>query len=309
MSASTSCATGRKYPLAMVCEVMRAPRSSVYAQTASEASGSAAAEERAVAKRKRGPKTPHSDEQVLVAIREAIAESPFHGEGHRKVRRYLRNGRWKMKIGRQRMLRLMRENALLAPVRRLHVHGSKAHDGQIITGCPNDLWGADGTTFWTEEQGLCWFFGTVDHFNSECVGWHVAKRGTRWAAIESLRNGVRGIYGAYGSEVAKGLALRHDWGSQYTSGDFGKELKFLGIADSPAYVAEPQTNGVAERFIKTLKEECIYMHRFKNVEEARRIIGQFIEKYNRLWMIERLDYRSPAQARADYLAENSGKAA
>lgn len=309
MSALRSATTGRKYPLAVACKVMHAPRSSVYAQTATELSSANGNERQVTARKKRGPKTPQSDEKVLAAIREAIAESPFHGEGHRKVRRYLRSGRWKMKVGRKRVLRLMRENALLAPVRRLHVHGSKAHDGQIITERPNDLWGTDGTTFWTEEDGLCWFFGTVDHFSSECVGGHVAKYGTRWAAIESLRNGVRKIYGAYGQGIAKGLALRHDWGPQYTSADFGKELKFLGIADSPAYVAEPQTNGVAERFMKTLKDECIYMHRFKNVEEAGRIIGEFIETYNRLWMIERLDYRSPEQAREDYLAANTKEAA
>jgi putative transposase len=64
-------------------------------------------------------------------------------------------------------------------------------------------------------------------------------------------------------------------------------------------VARPQCNGVIERFMRTLKEQCLYLERFQMLEEARRVIANFIERYNDEWLIERLDYRSPAQARAE----------
>jgi putative transposase len=54
-----------------------------------------------------------------------------------------------------------------------------------------------------------------------------------------------------------------------------------------------------ERFIRTLKEQCIYLHRFTSLAEAQRIIGEFIAQYNAEWIIERLGYRTPARARAD----------
>jgi putative transposase len=77
----------------------------------------------------------------------------------------------------------------------------------------------------------------------------------------------------------------------------------LGCAISPSYVGEPECNGVAERFMRTLKEQCIYLHQFASLEEAQRIIGEFIARYNAEWLIERLGHRTPAQARAEARAK------
>ncbi len=75
--------------------------------------------------------------------------------------------------------------------------------------------------------------------------------------------------------------------------------QWLGITISPSYVGEPECNGVAERFMRTLKEQCLYLHRFETLEQARAIIGEFIGRYNAEWLIERLGHRTPTQARAD----------
>ena len=71
---------------------------------------------------------------------------------------------------------------------------------------------------------------------------------------------------------------------------------------TPSYVGEPECNGVIERFMRTLKEQCLYLHRFQSLAEAHRIIGELITRYNTEWLIERLGHRTPAQARADALA-------
>jgi transposase InsO family protein len=131
------------------------------------------------------------------------------------------------------------------------------------------------------------------------VGWHVAKKGDRWAALEPIRQGVREHLGGYSRLIALGLGLRHDWGPQYTAHQFQGELTWLGIRSSPSYVGEPECNGVAERFIRTLKEECLYLHDFQCLEEAREVIAEFIERYNRGWILERHGYRSPLQVRED----------
>ena len=118
MSAERSPVTGRRYPLTQVCRVYRVSRSTLYdtaARTASSQGPPSA---------KRGPKTPASNETLVAAIRAVLAATPFHDEGHRKVRARLRQqGYW---VGRNRVLRLMRLHGLLAPQRARHRHGDPA---------------------------------------------------------------------------------------------------------------------------------------------------------------------------------------
>jgi hypothetical protein len=125
----------------------------------------------------------------------------------------------------------------------------------------------------------------------------------RWAALEPIRQGMTTAFGSIAPKVALGVALRHDWGSQYTANTFVNEIKCWGFTDTPAFVGEPECNGCAERFMRTLKEQCLYLHQFRDLEEAREIIGAFIARYNAEWIVERLGYRTPVQARRDALAE------
>jgi putative transposase len=203
--------TGRPYPLTLVCSVYRLARSTVY-----ERAGRGSAGGRQAEPRKRGPRTPLSDEALVEEIRTVLRDSSFLSEGHRKVRAHL--GRRGMRVGKNRVLRLMRENGLLAPVRKGHPRGDRSHSGTIRTQRPDELWGTDATRFWSEDDGWCWFFAAIDHCTDEIVGWHVAKEGDRWAALEPIRQGVQGHFGSYTPKIALGLGLRHDWGPQYTAG-------------------------------------------------------------------------------------------
>jgi len=58
------------------------------------------------------------------------------------------------------------------------------------------------------------------------------------------------------------------------------------------------SNGVVERFFRTLKEQAIYRRAFRNLEEVRQAVAEFVELYNEYWLIEKNGYRSPLQARA-----------
>ena len=158
-----------------------------------------------------------------------------------------------------------------------------------------------GTTY-TEADGWCWFFGAIDHYSDDIVGWHTAKLGDRWAALEPMRQGVRHAFGRFGKDVARGLRIRCDWGPQYIADAWINEVKWLGMTISPSYVGEPECNGVIERFMRTLKEQCLYLHQFQTLAEAQRLIAEFITRYNAEWLIERLGHRTPAAARAAALA-------
>ena len=146
-------------------------------------------------------------------------------------------------------------------------------------------------------DGWGWIFTAVEHWNAECVGWHVCKRGDRFAALQPISMGLAGLYGSTAAGAARGLALRMDHGSQYLSDHFTNQIKFWGIQPSYAFVAEPQTNGVAERFNRTLKEQIIHGRIYRNIAELRDAVRDFVELYNAQWIVEKNDYLSPAQAR------------
>ena len=194
-------ATDRAYPLTMVCETWQVARSSVYALRAQV--GGEPVQSRTLGKR--GPKTALSDEELAEEIRTVLKVSPFLGEGHQKVKaRLAAKG---IRTGKNRVLSLMRAHGLLAQVRRGHPRGDRSHSGRIRTERPDELWGTDASRFWTKSEGWCWFFAAVDHCASDVVGWHVAKKGDRWAALEPVRQGVRAHIGGFGKAIALGARL------------------------------------------------------------------------------------------------------
>jgi transposase InsO family protein len=86
------------------------------------------------------------------------------------------------------------------------------------------------------------------------------------------------------------------------SDDFQAELRFLGVTSSPAFVRAPEGNGVAERFIRTLKEQLVWVRTFQTVEELRQALLDWVHLYHEQWLIERHGFRSPEQVRRDFLA-------
>jgi putative transposase len=290
MSRTVSQASGRPYGLAAVCRAWGLARSGVYRRRTAAASSPP---------RRRGPVGPMPDAGLVAAIRAVLAASPFHGEGHRKVWARLRHGG--VRTSRRRVLRLMREHGLLAPTRVGASRGPRSHDGTIIPEAVDVMWGTDLTTTVTGE-GQAAVFVAVDHFSADCVGIHAALRATRFEALEPLRQGVRRHFGGFAEGIASGLAVRHDHGSQYMSDDFQKELRFLGVESSPAFVRAPEGNGCAERFIRTLKENLLWVPTFGTVAELRRALLEFRETYNSTWLIGRHGFRPPNAVRQDQLS-------
>jgi transposase InsO family protein len=64
-------------------------------------------------------------------------------------------------------------------------------------------------------------------------------------------------------------------------------------------VRQPEGNGVAERFIRTLKENLLWVKTFDTIEELRAALVEFATRYNETWLVARHGYRTPAQVRAD----------
>jgi transposase InsO family protein len=285
MNPTSSAFTGKPYGVAQVCRVFEVARSTLYWRRKPLASSA----------RRRGPQGFFTDAALVERIKAVLTESPLTGEGYRKVWAMLRDQG--VRTSKERTLRLMRENVLLAVKRPGKPHGPKAHNGTIRTGRVDEMWGTDMTTTVTLSEGNVSIFFAIDHCSLELVGIHAARRGTRFEALEPIRQGMRHSFGAFGKDVAAGLTLRHDHGSQFISEEYQGEIAFLGIKDSPSYVREPQCNGIAERFVRVLKENLLWVCRFQTVEDLREGLLVFKEIYNRQWRIGRYGYRTPHQVR------------
>lgn len=290
MSAAISPSTGRSYGVQRVCRVWAVARSSFYAVAERSSRRSPA---------RRGPVPPVDEARLLAAIQADLAQSPFQGEGHRKVWARLRYGLG-LPVGRNRVLRLMRENRLLSPSRRPS-RPANDHDGTILTDAPDVLWGTDASMVQTVEDGRVWIFAALDHFNSEVIGHYVSTDGSRFSALEPISQAVTERFGGVGADVARGVSVRADNGPQYTAQHFTRQVKHWGLTMSYAYPYQPECNGVAERFFRTLKEQAIFGRVFRTAAEVRAAVSAFVERYNAFWRLERLGYQSPLDYRSRHL--------
>ena len=300
MAEATSPASGRRYGVARVCRAWAVPRSSFYAAREPGTGGAAKPV-------RRGPQPAVPDDALLAAIENDLERSPWTGEGHRKVWARLRaiDG---IRVSRKRVLRLMREHALLSP-HRARPWPDAAHDRHIVTEAPDVMWATDATQVTTVQDGKVWLFGVAEHWNAELLGWHVAKRGTRFEAIQAVGMAVHRRFGHLGAGAARGLALRHDHGSNFMSDAFQKQIRFWGVAPSYAFVGEPETNGVIERLFRTLKEQVVHGRIFQTIDEVRDAVRAFVARYNAEWLIEKNGHRSQDAMRAAWYDQTFRRAA
>jgi len=119
----------------------------------------------------------------------------------------------------------------------------------------------------------------------------------RWAAADLLRELTAERFGSVEQAVAAGLALRYDGGPCFRSDHYQGEIDHLGIARSPAFHYEPETNGCAEKATQTLKEQVLRIERFDTLEQLRARVRRFAADYNEHWLLERHRYRTPTQTR------------
>jgi putative transposase len=163
----------------------------------------------------------------------------------------------------------------------------------------------DGAKVFTLEEGWGCSFFAVEHWNAEWMRWYVCKQGSRFAALEPISQGMMATVGAVTADAGRGLSLRQGCSTQYLSDHFKNQMKQWGINPSFGFIEQPQTNGVAERFIRTLKEQVIYCLVFQNLCEVREVVRRFGNTYNREWLVEKNNFKSPRQAMAQWRVQAS----
>lgn len=283
--------TGKRYPVRMILRVAEYSSAAYYGHL------------RYRQAQKRGPKTSLSDEDLALEIKATMDAIPFHGTGYKKIHgRMSRNLKKKgHSVSKNRVLRIMKERNMLNKPSG-GTGSSRVHDGTLITDAPNVMWGTDGKKFFTRRDGWCWLFDVIDHFNSEVIGYNVVKYGDRYEATRAVQNAVVHRFGAIEKGIAQGIVMRNDRGSQYISDFYRNSMTHLGIELSYTWARSPESNGVIERFHRTIEEQVFRMYDFETIEEAEKVIREFIYLYNREWMLERLGYLSPNEALCAYVS-------
>ena len=201
-------------------------------------------------------------------------------------------------VNHKRVLRLMREDNLLALRRRAFVSTTDSnHDravyanlvpGLAVTGI-NQLWVADITYIRLVRE---WVYLAVilDAFSRRCIGWAMDRTLEASLTLDALNSALAS------RPAPEGLVHHSDRGVQYASKAYVDALENAGIRISMSRLGNPYDNAQAERFIRTLKYEEVYLYEYESLEEARSRIGYFIDKlYNRKRLHSALDYRPPAE--------------
>ena len=146
----------------------------------------------------------------------------------------------------------------------------------------NELWGIDMTYIWCGENGWGYFHGVIDHYDKELLGYHFSQSC-------SALGGVMALAEAASKRRVERLELRSDNGCHYGAKIFREEIRRLGINHTRTMVNTPKGNAVVERFFRTLKEECVWQHKFNNFEEAKEAVSAWVGRYNSERNTSRLD--------------------
>ena len=138
---------------------------------------------------------------------------------------------------------------------------------------PNQVWGTD-ITYVRLKQGFVYLVAIMDWHSKKVLSWELSNTADRFFCISALERAMR-YYG-------KPEIFNSDQGGQFTSPDFVSVLKEHEVKISMNGKCRALDNITVERFWRTLKYDEVYLHEYKNMEEAKERIEVFIKEYNSL---------------------------
>lgn len=216
--------------------------------------------------------------------------------GYRTVQEYLRRqGRW---IGERRIRRVMKQFCLQAEIRRAFVRTTDSNhphrvypnllDGRTFNGI-NQAWGAD-FTYIRIANGFVYLAVILDLFSRKVVGWAISRHIDAELALNALRQAIKT------RQPPPGCVHHSDRGVQYLSHAYVDLLKENGFQISNSANGNPYHNAMVERFMKTLKQEEVYLANYETYLDVIENLPNFIEEvYNEKRVHSALDYLTPSE--------------
>jgi putative transposase len=231
------------------------------------------------------------DEVLSRLVYAIIQDHPTFGV--RRVWAWLRY-RLDQPANRKKVHRLMRIKGWTVRQRavgkRPRVPGSKS-----IAPLPNIRWSTDIALVDCGIDGWCAFVPVLDCCTREVLGWSLGRTARTRTVEQALEEALIHRFGwTHGAPL--GLLLRHDNGLVFGSRAYRALVRDYGLKQEYITPYTPEQNGLCERFIRSFKEECAWLHRFQNIQEARTVITRYLEHYNTQRPHQALAYRTPREA-------------
>lgn len=164
-----------------------------------------------------------------------------------------------------------------------------------VATAPNERWSTDLARVWAGKDGWASLALVIDCHTRELLGWHLSRSGKATTAASALEHALISRFGTLG-RVDREFLLRSDNGLVFTSRHFTALVRSYGLKQEFITPHCPQQNGMVERVIRTLKEQCVHRHRFESIQHATRVIGEWISFYNNRRPHQALAMRTPAEA-------------
>jgi transposase InsO family protein len=234
------------------------------------------------------------DMEIRDQMQKVALESPAYG--YRRMTAELQESGFA--VNHKRVLRMMREDNLLCVRRRAFVVTTDSRHNlpiypnlarELKPTAINQLWIAD-ITYIRLRAEFVYLAVVLDAFSRRVIGWALGRTLEASLAVAALRMAL------VERKPPSGLVHHSDRGVQYASLDYTEMLKQHQAIISMSRKGNPYDNAACESFMKTLKYEEVYRNEYRDFDEARASIGEFLERvYNRKRLHSALGYVPPAE--------------
>ncbi|WP_165390407.1 IS3 family transposase [Escherichia coli] len=245
---------------------------------------------------KDGRRSRHSDNtDVLLRIHHVIGELPTYG--YRRVWALLRRQAeldGMPAINAKRIYRIMRQNALLLERKPAVPPSKRAHTGRVAVKESNQRWCSDGFEFRCDNGEKLRVTFALDCCDREALHWAVTTGGFNSETVQDVMPGA--VERRFGNELpASPVEWLTDNGSCYRANETRQFARMLGLEPKNTAVRSPESNGIAESFVKTIKRDYISIMPKPDGLTAAKNLAEAFEHYNEWHPHSALGYRSPRE--------------
>ncbi|HCO8917821.1 TPA: IS3 family transposase, partial [Escherichia coli] len=245
---------------------------------------------------KDGRRSRHTDDtDVLRRIHHVIGELPTYG--YRRVWALLRRQAeldGMPAINAKRIYRIMRQNALLLERKTAVPPSKRAHTGRVAVKESNQRWCSDGFEFRCDNGEKLRVTFALDCCDREALHWAVTTGGFNSETVQDVMPGA--VERRFGNELpASPVEWLTDNGSCYRANETRQFARMLGLEPKNTAVRSPESNGIAESFVKTIKRDYISIMPKPDGLTAAKNLAEAFEHYNEWHPHSALGYRSPRE--------------